>query len=154
MDLVTQQEALILEDLNQNSINADLKGRDFDRGWALIPITLKIQFAFIIPIFVVYLYLFGTREIIAEHIAVDDLPSRDEIFNYDEQFEKFDKLLIDNRDKRLIDILEGLLKANDKGKKSIGIVYGAMHMRNIMAYLLEKQGYRIADSEWVTVFDL
>jgi len=98
--------------------------------------------------------MFGTREFLAEHIALDDLASRDEVLNYDEQFAKFDSLLIDERDRNLIDAIERLMKENEKLNKSIGIVYGAEHMRNIMAYLLKKQGYRIAYSEWVTVFDL
>jgi DNA-binding transcriptional regulator GbsR (MarR family) len=62
--------------------------------------------------------------------------------------------LIDERDRKVIGTIERLLKENGKVKKSVGIVYGAMHMRNITAYLLRKQGYRIVNSEWVTVFDL
>jgi len=58
-------------------------------------------------------------------------PSRDEVLNYDEQFEKFDKLLVGERDRKLIDSIERLLKANDKANKSIGIVYGAEHMCSI-----------------------
>jgi hypothetical protein len=87
MDLVTQREALKLGEINTSSINTDMGGHEFDSLWSSIPISLKIQFAVIIPFLVVYLYLSGTREFLAEHIAVDDLPSRDETLNFDEQFE-------------------------------------------------------------------
>lgn len=70
---------------------------------------------------------------------------------------KCDLLLIEGVQSKRVHFLtlsyERLLKASDKAK-SIGIVYGAEHMRSITAYLLKKQGYRITDSEWITVFDI
>lgn len=39
-------------------------------------------------------------------------------------------------------------------KKVIGVVYGAMHMRNVIRFLLSGLNYRVAGAEWVTVFDL
>jgi hypothetical protein len=36
----------------------------------------------------------------------------------------------------------------------VGVVYGAMHMRNAINFLLNVLNYRVAKAEWVTVFDL
>jgi hypothetical protein len=63
-------------------------------------------------------------------------------------------LLIDERDKKLIRHIEDLHNMNFEERKLVGIVYGAMHMRNVTGLLLDKLKYRIANSEWITVFDL
>ena len=135
-------------------VNADI-GRDaFDEGWASLPLMLKAQIFLFMPFYVIYLFLFGTRETLAENIALEDLPSSQEILLQDDEFDKLDSLLIDERDRRLIRNIESLYQANGKDKKTVGIVYGAMHMRNVTNFLLQKLNYRIAKAEWVTVFDL
>jgi pheromone shutdown protein TraB len=107
----------------------------------------------LIPVFVVYLFLFGTRETLAEHIALDDLPSREEILSDDENFETFDSLVVDERDRILIEHV-AKLDEQQNGKKQIGIVYGARHMRNLMNFLMQELDYRVVKAEWVKVFDL
>ena len=99
-------------------------------------------------------YFFGTRETIAENIAVEDSPSLNEILFQDDDLDKLDALLLDARDRKLISRIASLHEENGKEKKTVGIVYGAMHMRNVTSFLLHKLKYRIAKAEWVTVFDL
>ena len=72
----------------------------------------------------------------------------------DDDFDKLDALLIDERDRKLILNIASLNEANGKDKKTVGVVFGAMHMRNVTSFLLHKLKYRIAKAEWVTVFDL
>jgi len=92
--------------------------------------------------------------LIAQKIALEDLPSRDEILTQDDKFEKFDTLLIDKRDQKLIDTIERLHDAVQNEKKIIGIVYGAMHMRHVANFPFQKWHYNIAKAEWATVFEL
>jgi hypothetical protein len=106
------------------------------------------------PVYVIYLYLFGTRETIAENIALEDGPSSNEVLLHDDDLDKLDALLIGERDRRLIRNIASLHEANGKDKKIVGIVYGATHMRNVTSFLLHTLKYRIAKAEWVTVFDL
>jgi hypothetical protein len=154
IDLVTQQEALKISDLSERIINSDMGGKSFDNRWAELPVMFRIQLLFGLPIYIIYLFLFGTRDLIAENIAIDDLASRDEILNFDEEFEKYDRLIVDERDQVLIRNIDHLYGTRGKEKKVVGIVYGAMHMRNITLHLSEKLGYSITGSEWITVFDL
>ena len=135
-------------------LNTDMEGRAFDEGWSSLPLTLKAQIFFLMPFYVIHLFLFGTRETIAENIALEDLPSSQEILFQDDDFDKLDALLIDERDRRLIHNIEELHHARHKDKKVVGVVYGARHMRNVTSYLLHKLKYRIDKAEWVTVFDL
>ncbi len=106
------------------------------------------------PGYVIYLFLFGTRETIADNIAVEDLPSSNEVLLQYDDFDKLDALLIDERDRRLIRNSANLDEANGKDKKTVGVVFGAMHMRNVTSFLLHRLKYRVAKAEWVTLFDL
>jgi pheromone shutdown protein TraB len=131
-----------------------MEGRAFDEQWSSLPLALRAQIFFLVPVYVIYLFLFGTRETIAKNIAVEDLPSSNEVLLQDDDFDKLDALLLDERDRRLIRNIASLNEANGKDKKTVGVVFGAMHMRNVTSFLLHKLKYRIAKAEWVTVFDL
>ena len=154
MDLVTQQEGMKVASFRDKLMNADMEVRAFDERWSSLPLALRAQIFFLVPVYVIYLFLFGTREAIAENIALEDLPSSNEVLLQDDDFDKLDALLIDERDRRLICNIANLDEANGKDKKTVGVVFGAMHMRNVTSFLLHKLKYRIAKAEWVTVFDL
>jgi len=154
MGLVTQQEGMDVSGFRHKAVNSDMLGRAFDEQWSSLPLSLRAQLLLYIPIYAAYLFLFGTRETLAENIAVEDLPSSDEILFQGENFEKLDSLLLDERDRNLIEHIERLHLVNGQGEKKVGIVYGAMHMRNITNYLLYKLEYKVAKAEWITVFNL
>jgi hypothetical protein len=153
MDLVTQHDGMRVETFRAKIMNTDIDGAAFDERWSSLPISLRLQFIVLVPICVVYLFLFGTRETLADYVALDDLPSREEILSDNENFEAFDSLIINERDRILI---EHVTKLEDEqnGAKQIGIVYGARHMRNTMRFLMQELDYRVAKAEWVKVFDL
>ena len=153
MELITQHDGMRMESFRAKILNADIDGVAFDERWSSLPISLRAQLFVLVPIYVVYLFLFGTRETLAENIALDDLPSDEEILSDDEDFESLDSLIIDERDRILI---EHVARLDDQQKEArqIGIVYGARHMRNTIRFLMQKLNYRIAKAEWVKVFDL
>jgi hypothetical protein len=152
MDLVTQRDGLTISNFRDKVVNSDLTGRAFDERWSSLPLFLRAQLFLLIPVYAVYLLLFGTRETLAENIALEDLPSEEETLFEDEGFSRLDSLVIDERDRRLIDHIKGLSDSN--GHKLIGVVYGARHMRNAINFLMSNLNYRVAKAEWVTVFDL
>jgi len=154
MDLVIQEDALKFSELPVKIINSDLSGQIFDRGWSALPLSLRAQFVVMIPFMVIYMFFFGTRKFIADRLSLDDLPSREELLYSDEETDEYIALIIDERDKHLISVIENVLNQKAVDRKRIGILYGARHMRNVVLYLQNKRGYRIAQAEWVTVFDL
>jgi len=154
MDLVTQRDGMKISALRDKIINSDMEGRAFDERWSALPLGLRAQLFLLVPFWVVYLFFFGTRAVIAEPMAFEDLPSPDEILGQDESFEKLDTLLLDERDRWLITHLQKLSDSHRQDKKIVGVVYGARHMRNIIRFLLGRLNYRVAKAEWVTVFDL
>lgn len=154
MGLVTQQEGLRVSRFREKVVNPDMGGRAFDERWSSLPLGLRAQLLFLIPLYVAYLFLCGTRETIAENIAVEDLPSSEEVLSRDESLEKLDNLLIDERDRRLLDSIRRLHDSGRGDKKIVAVVYGATHMRHVTGFLIDELKYRVAKAEWVTVFDL
>lgn len=152
-DLVTQR-ALKISDFGEKVLNADMAGQTFDSNWSSLPLRLRALLFFVIPFYISYLYFRGTRSFIAQHIAFDDLPSRDEILLTDESWEAFNDVVVAQRDRVLIEKIERLYEEQHTLKKVIGIVYGAGHMRAIADYLLNKLEYRVIKAEWVRVFEL
>jgi hypothetical protein len=62
--------------------------------------------------------------------------------------------LIDGRNRKLIDSIAKLHDSGWREVKTVAVVYGATHMRNVTDFLLDRLNYRVANTEWVTVFDL
>ena len=153
MELVTQRDGMRVESFRAKILNSDIDGAAFDERWSSLPLSLRVQLLVLVPVFVVYLFLFGTKETLAENIAIDDLPSSDEILLEYEDFEPLDSLLIDERDRILIEHVARLEDQQD-GARKIGILYGARHMRSTIRFLMQKLNYRIDKAEWVKVFDL
>src|SRR5262245_1758787 len=154
MDLITQHDGMKVENFQAKMVNSDMEGLAFDERWSSLPIFLRAQLLIMVPIFVVYLFLFGTREMLAKNIALDDLPSSEEILSADEGMEQWDSLIIDERDRKLIEHITRLDKERTQASQQVGIVYGARHMRSTIAFLMQKLNYRVARAEWVKVFDL
>lgn len=154
MELVTQHDGMRIESFRAKILNTDIDGAAFDKRLSSLPLFLRAQLVVLVPVFVIYLFLFGTRETLAENIALDDLPSEeDESLSDEEDWELLDSLIIDERDRILIEHV-ARLEAEEKEAKQIGIVYGAGHMRNTIRFLMQKLNYRVAKAEWIKVFDL
>ncbi len=154
MDLVTQQEGMDVASFRSKLLNSDMAETAFDRRWSALPLGLRALLFLYLPIYVVNLFLFGTRETLAENIALEDLPSSDEILNQDDDFDQFHALVLDERDRTLIGHIENLYQADQYANKIVSIVYGGGHMRNVINFLLGKLNYRVVKAEWITVFDL
>lgn len=154
IDLITQSEGIRLDDFRNKILNTDMAGDAFDERWSTFPIMLRLQLFLMVPFVVVYLFIFGTRESLAENLVVEDLPSSEELLYEDESLSRFDSLIIDERDRKLIEHIASVNTERSQTSQRIGIVYGASHMRAVMAFLMQKLKYRVVKADWVKVFDL
>lgn len=152
MDLVTQQDALRAAAFGGKITNADMTGNAFDAHWSSLPVSLRVQLFLLLPLYILYLLFFGTRQTLAENIALEDLPSSEEILFEDDRFADLDSLLIDERDRTLLGNIKRVYESG--GSKTIGVIYGARHMRNAVDFLMRNLNYHVVKAEWVTVFDL
>src|SRR5262247_169485 len=136
MDLVTQRDGMKISGFRDKIINSDMERRAFDERWSALPLGFRAQLFLYLPIYVVNLFLFGTRETLAKNMALEDLQSSDEILLRDESFDKLEALMSDERDRRLITHMQKLYDSHRQDKKIVGVVYGARHMRNVIRFLL------------------
>jgi hypothetical protein len=153
LGLVTQQRALNRRALSAKVVNADVSGEAFAAGWRRISLRERALLYLLVPLVGAYLYLFGTRSLLANQVQIDDLPSRDEVLRGD-AFAGFDKLVVDDRDTHLLRVIEDVYEEIDAADRCVAIVYGARHMRAVTMLLMGKLGYRVANAEWITVFEL
>jgi hypothetical protein len=152
MDLITQHEGM-KDGFRDKTVIADMEGSAFDDRWSSLPIMLRLQLFFLVPVFATYLFLFGTRETIAESLALEDLPSNEEVLSKDENSD-LDRLLIDERDQKLLEQITNVHEKRSEKSWRVGIVFGALHIRSVIAFLIQKLNYRVAKAEWLKVFDL
>lgn len=154
MDLITQHEGIRLDEFRNEIKNADMEGNAFDERWSSLPVALRLQLFLIVPVFVVYLFLFGTRETVADNLAIEDLPSSEEDLSEDESWRRLDSLVVDERDGQLIEHIAKVADERAQTSHRVGILYGAFHMRCVMPFLMQKLNYRVVKADWVKVFDL
>lgn len=153
MDLITQHEGM-RNGVRVKTVNADMEGATFDDRWSALPLMLRLQLFLLVPVYALYLLLFGTKDTIAENLALEDLPSTEELLSEDENYERLNRLLVDERDQNLLEQIAKVHEARSERTQRVGIVYGALHIRSVIALLIQKFNYRVVKAEWVTVFDL
>ena len=71
-----------------------------------------------------------------------------------EDTEKVREVIVDWRDRRLLDVIDRQWRENRDSEICIGVLFGAAHMRAVIRHLMDVHGYRIAKAEWTTVFTL
>lgn len=149
--LVSQD--LTLDALGIPLVRPDMRGPDFDRGWQELPWWQRVGLWSVTPVYAAYLSMFGTREDIARCLAMDDLPSEEELSSWD-LMPEFDELIMDRRDALLVKALGDLHEKRSAEPISVAVVYGARHVRAVLYALDRLYGYRVRNAEFVTVFDL
>lgn len=153
LDLVSQGQALKLGDLRATLIRADLTTKEFDEQWDRLPIADRLFLALFAPLVLGYMLLVGPQRVLARHLQVDDLPTREEVLLTGGPLARSDELIVDRRDARLLELISELDQHQPGDSRTIGVVYGAQHMRAVARLLLGRLRYRIAEAEWVTVVE-
>lgn len=151
-NLVTQKY-LDIRPFNKKLIHGDISEKEFNESWFSIPILFKLKLLMTIPFYVIFLILFGTKEFITRRLQTEDLLSRNDILNRDNESENYYKTIVDIRDEKVIQKIDEFCSKHTANEVTVGIVYGAKHMRAITHFLLSSLGYRIKNSEWIIVFD-
>ena len=152
LGLVSQQ-ALQIDHLKDRLVHADVSGQQFEKKWSELRFGLRIFWSSIAPIFGIYMKFFGTRSLIARYMNLNLRKARREILK-DEDDEKFDEIVVNYRDRRLLSVIDEQIKTPQSSKRTIAILYGAAHMRAVIRHLIDEYGYRIASAEWITVISI
>jgi hypothetical protein len=135
-------------------VHSDLSTEVFERLWRKIPFWQRALIFVVVPLIGLQRRWLGTREQLAKSISLEDLPSREEYIEANEENGFLNYTIMQARDERLLEVLHQEIRNLPDGPMSIGIVYGALHMRAVIRDLTNKHGYTCVDAEWMTVFSL
>ncbi len=147
------EKTMDLEAVRDRLIHADVSEEAFQRKWSGLPLWLRISIPIAAPLLGFYLRFFGTRDLIAARMGVNLRKSEREILQ-DDDLDKFESVLIKWRDRHLLKVLDQQRCKPENAGKTIGVVFGARHMRAVYLHLMRKHGYRITSAEWMTVIAL
>jgi hypothetical protein len=150
LDLVVQR--IDYPGLGVPVICPDMSAAEFDRAWRQVPLRTSVPFIALSPVVGLGLRLFATRRFIASFLGTDDLPSAEEVLAGD-GYAAVDAVLVEARDRRLVEYLQATHDQLGDLPATIAVLYGAHHVRAIVR-ALSRLGYRAADSEWLTVFEM
>lgn len=152
-----EQLGLVVQDIDFDTLGVpvvcpDMGGEEFEKGFRRLPLKERAVQATVVPAVTAGMRLFGTRRYLARHLATEDLLSDAEEAAAD-FWPGLDDLVMRRRDRLLVRALTDYHRASaDRtGSFTIGVVYGAEHMR-AAADALVGLGYHAADADWVTVF--
>lgn len=132
-------------------VSPDVSAREFADSWAAMPLPLRALVLVAAPIFGIGMALFGSRAFLGSFLELEDLPGREEIERADDDL---DRVLVDDRDRRLLDCLDRIHRDRCEEDIEVAVVYGARHMRAVVHVLGQRHRYFARDAEWMTVFTL
>lgn len=132
-------------------VRPDPTGEQFDRHWRdEVPWHHRTFVRVLAPLVGLSRLAIDNRRDIASVLSLDDLPTPDEV-ELRASFEEVMRVLIDDRDRRLVAALEAIHREQADEPIRVGVAYGAEHVRAVTLGL-HALGYRPGNGEWLTVF--
>lgn len=150
--LVDQSRGLDLADLNGQVVRPDLTAAQFTSEWRKVARWTRWLLVIAAPVFGLWLAVVGPQRALGRNLTLEDLPSREE-----EELSDFvpelDEAVLGARDRALCQELARLAaETGTTGIQTVGVCWGAAHMRAVIAALHTQLGYRITNASWLTVF--
>lgn len=149
---------LIVQNLKRDSfgtpfVQGDMDNPDFRQGWRGIPWQQRIMMWCILPLFTLRVLIIGPRRYIARTPSVDDEPTLALLNAHAKVPDVFD-LIVDKRDRVLLDTLAELHEQHCQENITVAVVYGAGHIAAVVHGLSARYGYTTRAGEFITVVDL
>ncbi|WP_431904714.1 hypothetical protein [Amycolatopsis thermoflava] len=146
LGLVEQSKSMV--DVGVPVVWADLTGSEFDDGWRKVPFTERAIATVGAPLVAGYLRMFGSPEVLARHLKLDD----DIAIDRWDPDSGLDRLVSDEREARLVRALQDIHERRHDERIDVAVVYGAAHALPVVQFLMAKLGYVVSSADWVTVF--
>src|SRR5262249_12084774 len=99
-------QGLDLSRLHAQVVNPDMTSEEFMGVWRKVPLVVRGAAMVLAPLFGVWTALFGSRELFAKYLEVDDLPTREEMAVMSGRWERLEDLVVADRDARLVACLD------------------------------------------------
>jgi hypothetical protein len=154
LNLTTQMEGINLKKLNKPLIHSDLTTQQANVLWKDLRITEKLKFLIHDPIKSYYFAYGLNRKKLAKNFTT---AANEQMLAYGPRFDKegtAENLIMNEREKILIEILESRFHKQKYIDKKIGIIYGAGHMKRIVRYIIDQLGYVSQHAEFLEVYPI
>jgi hypothetical protein len=148
---------LVDQDINYAALTAevvhpDVSVAEFQAGWRRVPLKQRLGVWCLLPAIIVVRLFGGARLAWSRWLEQNDLPSPEEEAMA-EAMPELDAAFGGRRDDRLLDTLSQLHERRGTEPIEVAVVYGAGHVRAIVAGLTQRHGYRVRSADWLTVTD-
>lgn len=155
---LARRSGLVVQPLGPKSfdipvINPDLTRGEFRQGWRRLPWRHRVQLWLMVPVFAVAMLVIGPRRMVAMMGSTDDEPTLADL-NAAATMPELDALLVDTRDRLLVEALVKLHEERSHEPIRVAVVYGAGHIPAVVHSLSRRYRYIARDGRFVTVFDL
>lgn len=131
----------------------DMTGKEFGRQWSRrVPLSQRLLLGVAGPVVGIGIRLFGSRELLGSHLAMDDLPTPTEEL-VDEAFAEHTDITVNRRDALVVEALAVIHAERREEPITVAVVYGAGHVPGVVNALGARFGYLPRSAEWLTVFE-
>ncbi len=154
LGLVTQSEYFDLSELESKLIHTDYNIESGNQAWQALSLKEKLKLNIIYP-----MALFISHQGISrKKLAKQFMTSREEAYlaygPIEDEKGTATNFIMDKREQIIYKNIRDKIKSEGHVKKTIGIVYGAGHMKSIARYLIDYWNYAPKNGKFIKVFDL
>jgi hypothetical protein len=154
LGLVTQSEYLKLDELKEKLTHSDFDPEKGSEAWNKLGFKEKLKLSLINPM-KLFIYHQGiTREILAKHFMTS---SEDAYLTYgpiEDVKGSSTNFMMNAREQIIFKNIRNRLEFESKVDKTIGIVYGAGHMKSISRYLIDTYNYVPISGTFMKAFNI
>ncbi len=154
LGLVTQSEYFDLNELKEKLTHSDFNPESGEEAWKNLTLKEKIKLSFIDPLKLFVFHQGITREILAKNF----MTSRQEAYlaygPIEDELGTSRNFIMNEREQLIFKNIRRRLNAEASLDKTIGIVYGAGHMKSIARYLIDNFNYVPRNGKFMKVFDI
>jgi len=152
LNLVTQSKCLNLKRFKDKLIHADLDIEKGEKEWKKLSVIDKLKYRVFFPIYIYFQDSNITRKKLVKYFMKSNTDiglTEGPMFDKEEKIKGFINY---SRDKIVFDELDKLHSKRIKADATIGIVYGANHMKSIANHLMNNLGYKAGKGKYIEVF--
>lgn len=154
LNLTTQMERVNLKKLNKTLTHSDLTTQQANSLWKNLSINEKFKFLIHDPIKLHYFSYSLNRKKLAKNFTT---AAKEQMLAYGPRFDEegtAENLIMNEREKILLQILGSRFHRQKCVDKKIGIIYGAGHMKRIVRYIIDQLGYISKHAEFLEVYPI
>lgn len=154
LDLVTQSESLKLNEFADKLTHCDFDEETGGEAWGDLGFIEKLKLAFLLPIVLFVSHQGITRKRLAKRYMTS---SEDAYLAYgpaeDEKGTSMN-FIMNEREQIIFEQIRKRMETESNVEKTIGIVYGAGHMKKIARFLMDTFNYFPTGGTFIKVFDV